>query len=201
MGIDLARTRTFSAFRPPNFRRYWWGAVVSMVGTWVQGTALTFFVWELTHSPLATSLPTFFFGVPTMVLSLFGGVLADRVDRRRLLITTQALFAVQAAALGAVGGSGRGAGLCVEPADRAHPPPARRDDGIVRLQLPGADAGDDHDRAGWRCQGERVPAGNRGRRRDQRSAACGGGWRGRAARTAPAGARRPGRRRAADGFP
>src|SRR3989304_4095668 len=99
MGIDLARTRTFSAFRHPNFRRYWWGAVVSMVGTWVQGTALTFFVWELTRSPLATSLPTFFFGVPTMVLSLFGGVLADRVDRRRLLITTQALFALQAAVL------------------------------------------------------------------------------------------------------
>src|SRR3989304_1909637 len=99
MGIDLARTRTFSAFRHPNFRRYWWGAVVSMVGTWVQGTALTFFVWELTHSPLATSLPTFFFGVPTMVLSLFGGVLADRVDRRRLLITTQVLFAFQAAVL------------------------------------------------------------------------------------------------------
>jgi len=102
MGIDLARTRTFSAFRHPNFRRYWWGAVVSMVGTWVQGTALTFFVWELTHSPLATSLPTFFFGVPTMVLSLFGGVLADRVDRRRLLIMTQALFALQAAALAAL---------------------------------------------------------------------------------------------------
>src|SRR3989304_1038030 len=102
MGIDLARTRTFSAFRHPNFRRYWWGAVVSMVGTWGQGTALTFFVWGLTHSPLATSLPTFFFGVPTMVLSLFGGVLADRVDRRRLLIMTQALFAIQAAVLAAL---------------------------------------------------------------------------------------------------
>jgi MFS family permease len=94
------RTRTFSAFRHPNFRRYWWGAVASMVGTWVQSTAQSFFVWELTHSPLATSLSMFFFGVPTMALSLFGGVLADRVDRRRLLIATQTLFMLQAATLG-----------------------------------------------------------------------------------------------------
>ncbi len=99
MTIDAARTRTFSAFRHPNFRRYWWGAILSMVGTWVQTTALSYFVWELTHSPLATSLPTFFFSLPTLALSLFGGVLADRVDRRRLLIVTQSLFMIQALAL------------------------------------------------------------------------------------------------------
>src|SRR3989304_5435395 len=75
MGIDLARSRTLSAFRHPKLPPPW---------------------------PLAPSLPTFFFGVPTMVLSLFGGVLADRVDRRRLLITTQALFAIQAAVLAAL---------------------------------------------------------------------------------------------------
>ena len=102
MTIDGARARTFNAFRYPNFRRYWWGAVVSMVGTWVQGTALAFFVWELTRSPLATSLPMFFFGAPTLGLGLFGGVLADRVDRRRLLIVTQTLFMLQAAALAAL---------------------------------------------------------------------------------------------------
>jgi len=93
---------TFSAFRYPNFRRYWWGAVLSMVGTWVRGTALSFFVWELTRSPLSTSLPTFFFGLPTMLLSPLGGVLADRVERRRLLMVTQGLFMAQAALLAAL---------------------------------------------------------------------------------------------------
>ncbi len=102
MVLDSARMRTFSAFRYPNFRRYWWGAVASQVGTWVQSTAQSFFVWELTHSPLATSLPMFFFGVPTMVFSLFGGVLADRVDRRKLLMVTQTLFMLNAAALAAL---------------------------------------------------------------------------------------------------
>jgi len=101
MASAVARS-TFSAFRYPNFRRYWWGAVASQVGTWVQSTAQGFFVWELTRSPLATSLPMFFFGVPTMALSLLGGVLADRVDRRRLLIVTQSLFALQAIALAAL---------------------------------------------------------------------------------------------------
>jgi len=93
---------TFSALRHRSFRLYWTGALVSLVGTWVQQTAQTYLVWELTRSPLATSLPLFFFTLPSLLFSLLGGVIVDRVDRRRLLLVTQSLFAVQAAVLTAL---------------------------------------------------------------------------------------------------
>jgi len=93
---------TFSALRHRNFRLYWSGALVSLVGTWVQQTAQTYLVWELTRSPLATSLPMFFFTLPSLLFSLVGGVIADRVNRRRLLLLTQSLFAAQAAVLTAL---------------------------------------------------------------------------------------------------
>ncbi|MGH2454413.1 MAG: MFS transporter [bacterium] len=93
---------TFSALRHRNFRLYWSGALVSLVGTWVQQTAQTYLVWELTRSPLATSLPLFFFTLPSLLFSLVGGVIADRVNRRRLLLLTQSLFAAQAAVLTAL---------------------------------------------------------------------------------------------------
>lgn len=102
MITGLARTRTFSAFRHRNFRLYWTGAIVSLVGTWVQQTAQSYLVWELTRSPLATSLPMFFFTLPILLFTLVGGVIADRVDRRRLLLITQSLFMLQAAVLTAL---------------------------------------------------------------------------------------------------
>jgi len=98
----LARTRTFSAFRWRNFRLYWTGAIVSLVGTWAQSTAQAYLVWELTRSPLATSLPMFFFTLPSTFLALLGGVVADRLDRRRLLLVTQGLFMVSAGVLTAL---------------------------------------------------------------------------------------------------
>lgn len=99
MIAGLAQTRTFSAFRHRNFRLYWTGALISLVGTWVQQTAQTYLVWELTRSPLQTALPMFFFTLPTTLFALLGGVIVDRVDRRRLLLVTQSLFAAQAAVL------------------------------------------------------------------------------------------------------
>lgn len=95
----MRAANTFSALRHRNFRLYWTGALVSLVGTWVQQTAQTYLVWELTRSPLATSLPLFFFSLPSLLFSLLGGVIVDRVDRRRLLLVTQSLFAAQAAVL------------------------------------------------------------------------------------------------------
>jgi MFS family permease len=90
---------TFSGLRHRNYRLFWTGSLVSLVGTWMQGTAQSYLVWELTHSALATSLTVLFFSFPSTVLSLLGGVIADRFDRRRLLLVTQTTFMVQAAVL------------------------------------------------------------------------------------------------------
>ncbi|HUQ16171.1 MAG TPA: MFS transporter, partial [Candidatus Saccharimonadales bacterium] len=73
----------------PAFRLLWFGQVISMTGSMVRFVAIPYQVYLLTASPLAVGLIGLFQAVPTIVLSLFGGVIADRVDRRRLLIVTQ----------------------------------------------------------------------------------------------------------------
>ena len=73
----------------PDFRLLWIGQVISMTGSMVRFVAIPYQVYLLTGSPLAVGLIGLFQAIPTMVLSLFGGVIADRVDRRRLLILTQ----------------------------------------------------------------------------------------------------------------
>lgn len=98
----LTRLSTFSALRHRDFRLYWTGNLVSLIGTWMQGTAQTYLVWELTRNPLATSLPLFFFSLPSTLLALVGGVAADRVDRRKMLLITQSAFTLQAAFLAAL---------------------------------------------------------------------------------------------------
>ncbi len=99
MIASLARLSTFSAFRYRDFRLYWTGNLVSLVGTWMQTTAQSYLVWELTRNPLATSLPILLFSLPSTLLALVGGVAADRVDRRKLLLGTQTAFTLQAALL------------------------------------------------------------------------------------------------------
>jgi len=95
----ISRLSTFAALRHRNYRLFWTGMVVSLVGMWVQSTATSFLVWELTRSAFATSLNTLFFSLPSTVLALIGGVVADRVDRRRLLLVTQAVFMLSSAVL------------------------------------------------------------------------------------------------------
>ncbi len=107
MIASLARLSTFSALRHRNYRLFWTGALVSLMGTWMQSTAQSYLVWELTRSALATSLTTLFFSLPSTVLSLVGGVVADRVDRRRLILVTQTVFMLQAVALTALAFTGQ----------------------------------------------------------------------------------------------
>lgn len=95
----LSRLSTFAALRHRNYRLFWTGMVVSLVGMWVQSTATSFLVWELTRSALATSMNFLFFSLPSTVLAMLGGVVADRMDRRRLLLVTQAVFMLSAAVL------------------------------------------------------------------------------------------------------
>lgn len=90
---------TFRALRYPPYRAYWLGMLISLVGTWMQSTAQSFLVYELTGSALRTGLVMFAFSLPSLLFALPGGAIADRWDRRRLLIWTQSAFAASAALL------------------------------------------------------------------------------------------------------
>ena len=85
-----ARFSTFSSLQNNgNFRLYWGGAFLSNVGTWMQSVAQGWLVFELTGSTLLLGLVAFAGSIPILFLSIFGGVLADRVERRRLMVYTQ----------------------------------------------------------------------------------------------------------------
>lgn len=90
----------FPAFRSRNFRRYFPGQVVSMVGTWIQMVAQGWLVLELTGSAFDVGLAAAASTLPTLFLSLYGGVLVDRYPRRRILFWTQSSAMVLAFILG-----------------------------------------------------------------------------------------------------
>lgn len=88
--------QTFSSLQHPNYRLWFTGQVISIVGTWMQATAQGFLVYELTQSAAFLGLVGFASGVPSWLFTLFGGVIADRVSRRKLLITAQCAMMVLA---------------------------------------------------------------------------------------------------------
>ena len=88
------RERTFAALKYPNYRLWFRGQIVSLFGTWMQTTAQGFLIFELTHSPAYLGYVGFASGVPTWLLTLYGGVIADRVPRRTLLTITQSAMMV-----------------------------------------------------------------------------------------------------------
>jgi hypothetical protein len=88
--------RTFIALRHRNYRLFFFGQMISQIGTWMQTTAQAWLVLELTHSALLLGLVGVLQFLPLMVFSLVGGVLADRVPKRTLLLVTQSVALVQA---------------------------------------------------------------------------------------------------------
>ncbi|MEI7769450.1 MAG: MFS transporter, partial [Chloroflexales bacterium] len=96
----------FRALRVRNYRLYWIGQLVSMTGSWVQTTAQALLVLRLTSSPLAIGLVATFQFLPVMLLSLFGGVIADRVPRYRMILLTQTLAMILATIFGSLVGLG-----------------------------------------------------------------------------------------------
>ena len=87
------------AMRHRNFRLYFFGQLVSLIGSWMQTTAQQWLVYRLTGSQLSLGLVTFAGFIPVLLLSLFMGVVVDRVSRRRLLLLTQSWFLLLALAL------------------------------------------------------------------------------------------------------
>ncbi|MBM7458728.1 MFS transporter [Rhodococcus coprophilus] len=98
--LDDIRGQTFAALRGPNFRRYISGQAVSLVGTWMQIIAQSWLVLELTGSATAIGIVLALQTVPMLLLGPYGGVVADRTDKRRLMIGLQSLMGVQALVLG-----------------------------------------------------------------------------------------------------
>src|ERR1700733_12970509 len=106
---------TFSSLKVPNYRLYFAGQSVSMIGTWMQMTAQSWLVLTLTHSSTDLGLTVALQAVPVLFLGPYGGVIADRVDKRRLMIALQIAMGIQALLLGllVVSGSARYWEICV----------------------------------------------------------------------------------------
>ena len=96
---QTART-TFASLAVPNFRRYVSGQTVSMIGTWMQTTAQAWLVLTLTHSSIYLGLIVALQTLPVLLLGAYGGVVADRVDKRKLMIVLQSMMGLQALVMG-----------------------------------------------------------------------------------------------------
>jgi MFS family permease len=81
--------RVFKAFQYRDFRLMWVGACTSSIGTWMQIVAQAWLVYDLSQSGFLLGLDMFLGGIPLFLFSLFGGVIADRVERRRVLLASQ----------------------------------------------------------------------------------------------------------------
>jgi len=89
----------FTALRYRDFRLLWLGQIVSVTGSQMQLAAVNWHVWLLTKSAFALGMVGFFRGAPIILCSLIGGVFADAVDRKRLMIVTQCVMLASAACL------------------------------------------------------------------------------------------------------
>ena len=87
------------ALQSPNFRRYYFGQAVSMIGTWMQSVAVMWLAYKLSGSTYFTGLIGFLTNIPHLFLAPFAGVLGDRINRRTLLLTVLGLMTVQSAVL------------------------------------------------------------------------------------------------------
>ena len=90
---------TFRAFKSRNYRLFFSGQSISLVGTWMQKTAVSWVVYSLTHSTLMLGVSLFASQFPSFLLTLIGGVVSDRYNRYKVLLITQVASMVQAVLL------------------------------------------------------------------------------------------------------
>ena len=106
MTSDAARREWLPALRVRNFSLFWAGQLISGTGTWMQTVAMAWLVLDISHSAATLGTVTTVQFLPMLLFVLPAGVLADRVPKRRLLLATQALAAVQALVLGILAAHG-----------------------------------------------------------------------------------------------
>ena len=104
--MTAAIRHSFNSLEVPNYRRYFTGQLISLSGTWMQTVAAVWVVLSLTGSGVAVGLTTALQFLPMLLIGAWGGLLADRFPKRRLLIATQALMAIPAIGLFAVTATG-----------------------------------------------------------------------------------------------
>jgi MFS family permease len=95
----LKNISTFNAFRNRNYTLYFSGQSVSLIGTWMQRTGVSWVVYSITDSAFMLGVTVFAQQIPSSLLSLFGGFLSDRYDRYKILLITQTASMLQALAL------------------------------------------------------------------------------------------------------
>ena len=93
---------TFRAFHNRNYALFFGGQSISQIGTWMQRTAVIWVIYSLTHSASMIGFAVFAQQFPSFLLSLFGGVVADRYDRYKILLVTQTASMIQAILLAAL---------------------------------------------------------------------------------------------------
>ncbi len=91
--------RAFTALRHRNFSLFWWGQLISLIGTWMQSIGQAWLVLQLTHSALLLGVTGALQFLPVLLFAMFGGVLADKLPKRRVLLFTQSFAMVQATVL------------------------------------------------------------------------------------------------------
>jgi MFS family permease len=100
VNVPGAAGRTFAALAVPNYRRWFFGQATSLIGTWMQMAAQSWLVLSITGSAAALGVIVALQTLPVLLLAPYGGVIADRVDKRRLMIGLQAAMGLQALVLG-----------------------------------------------------------------------------------------------------
>ncbi len=96
----------FSALRHRNFRLFWFGQIISVTGTWMQSIGQAWLVLQLSHSAFLLGVVSALQFLPLLVLALFGGVIADKLPKRKVLLATQAASMIQAFTLFVLAGTG-----------------------------------------------------------------------------------------------
>ena len=94
--------QTFASLKYRNYRLWFTGQLASLIGTWMQMTAQGFLIYQLTHSPAYLGYVGFASGIPTWLFMLYGGVISDRMSRRKLMLITQTAMMILAFILAAL---------------------------------------------------------------------------------------------------
>ena len=93
---------TFASLKYPNYRLWFFGQLISLVGTWTQTTAQGYLIYQLTKSPEYLGYASFANGLPSWLFTLYAGAIADRVPRRTLMVITQSSMLVLAFVMAAL---------------------------------------------------------------------------------------------------
>src|SRR6201992_4284315 len=97
--MQTSLRKIFKAFQYRDFRLVWVGAFTSSIGTWMQIVAQGWLIYRLSHSAFLLALDQFLGGIPIFLFSLIGGVVADRIERRKVLLVSQYVQMASAAIL------------------------------------------------------------------------------------------------------